>query len=367
MTIGGSKEFAYRAQNEEERDRLVNYVRFKNTAAFDQLKSNMMANIEYAGLENADFMKTFTTATDMSYQMGRGTSMTNKQTVRMYDNLELFNREDYPVETTNKLRRIEKEKDMFAMEGTVFDRLYKDSVLKSVVSEEKQIILRELENNKRMKEMLSDGSVLCKLVITIDDINGTSLIQDKQSGRTYIDLNRTVSRINMHGQVPSKSALPSLMTSIDDTAIDKLMQEYTKIECNDRGEQMIPVDLMKGGMLGVNLTSLARVVKAIYDQMYSVKQKVSKTTQTLTHNALLEVQRRMRIDDYQKLATGATFQKKSGDFALKKVILPSRKALQKKIIDFNKTHLHQSFNHGFYTDRPGRSTSRTAALNTTIN
>lgn len=162
MTIGGNKEFAYQAQNEEERDRLVNYVRFKNEAAFQELKANMMTNIDVASLENTEFMKTFTTATDMAYQMGHGTGLSNKQTVRMFDNLELFNREDYPVETTNKLRRLEKEKDKFSMEGTVFDRLYRDSVLKTVVNEEKQLIVKELENSKRMKELLSDGSVLCK-------------------------------------------------------------------------------------------------------------------------------------------------------------------------------------------------------------
>lgn len=171
----------------------------------------------------------------------------------------------------------------------------------------------------------------------------------------------------MSGQVPSRTGQSAFMTTIDDIAIDKMMQEYTKVETNNKGEYMIPVDLMRDGLLGVNMASIAKVVKTIHDQLYSKKQKVSKSTQTLTHNAFLELQRRLKPDENRKLVTGMSFQKKSGDFTLKKVILPSRKTLQKNLIDFNKTQLHRSFNRGFYTDRPGRSAGRVSGLNTTIN
>lgn len=137
---------------------MINYVKFKNKKMLDMLHINLEANMEYAGLDNCDFANTLMTQTDMTTTP----EMTQKQTVRLFDNLEVFNRENYPIELMTKMKRLEKEKDRFSMDGTVFDRLYKNSVLKSLVEEEKELVMKDLETNKWLKQHIKDYSVLCK-------------------------------------------------------------------------------------------------------------------------------------------------------------------------------------------------------------
>jgi hypothetical protein len=158
MTIGSGSEFGYQIKNESERDRLINFVKSKNDAILDQVKNNMHGNLEYAGLDNCDFMNTFMTQTTST----RPPDLTQKQTVRMFDNLELFNRGNYPLELMTKMKRLEKEKDRFSMDNSVFDRLYKNSVLKPLVGEEKELVMKDLQSNKWIKQQTNNTSVLCR-------------------------------------------------------------------------------------------------------------------------------------------------------------------------------------------------------------
>ena len=49
-----------------------------------------------------------------------------------------------------KLRRLDKEKDKFAYSKSVYDRLYKESTLKPLVMAEKELVIKDLEANKRL-------------------------------------------------------------------------------------------------------------------------------------------------------------------------------------------------------------------------
>jgi hypothetical protein len=158
MTVGNSQEFGYQIKNEVERDRLLNFVKTKNEAVLDLVKTSMHTNVEYAGIDNCDFLNTFMTQTDSTRQP----DLTQKQTVRMFDNLELFSRGNYPLEMMNKMKRLEKEKDRFSMDNSVFDRLYKNSLLKPLVGEEKELVMKDLESNKWVKQQMKHTSVLCR-------------------------------------------------------------------------------------------------------------------------------------------------------------------------------------------------------------
>lgn len=158
MTIGSGNDFGYQIKTEAEKERLINLVKSKNDVILDKVKANMFSNLEYAGIDNCDFMNTFMTQTTST----KNPEMSQKQTVRMFDNLDLFNRGDYPLDLMMKIKRLEKEKDRFSMNRSVFDRLYKNSVLKPLVGEEKELVMKDLESNKWVKNQVRATSTLCK-------------------------------------------------------------------------------------------------------------------------------------------------------------------------------------------------------------
>lgn len=153
-----------------------------------------------------------------------------------------------------------------------------------------------------------------------------------------------------------------MMSQIDAQVLENAMSNLTRVETADeefkQENNMIPVDYLKDGSLAVPITSLGLVVKKIFNQMYNVRPKQTKGTQTMTADALREVQRKVREAVPSQTAT--TFMGgKRPDQTLKKVKLPSRKILQTKLIDFGRAELHQSLNHGFYTERqPSKETDR---------
>jgi hypothetical protein len=169
-------------------------------------------------------------------------------------------------------------------------------------------------------------------------------------------MNRTISRINLPGQGEVKLPIPSLMTQINQEALEQVLTNLTKVDTEEEDfkqeNNMIPVDQLKDGSLGVAITSLGLVIKKIYNQMYNYKTRQTKGTQTMTVDALREAQRKVRETDPSQ--TCATFSgNKRTDYNMKKVLMPSRKILQSKLIDVTKMEFNRTFNHGFYTDREG--------------
>jgi hypothetical protein len=169
-------------------------------------------------------------------------------------------------------------------------------------------------------------------------------------------MNKTISKINLPGHGEVKLPIPSLMTQIDNGALEEVLRNLTRVDTEDedfkQGNNLIPVDCLKDGSMGVPITSLGLVIKKIYNQMYNFKTRQSKGTQTLTIDALREAQRKVRATDPSQTCTGFSGNKRA-EHALKKVSLPSRKVLQAKLLDMTKTEFNKSFNHGFYTDRQG--------------
>lgn len=167
-------------------------------------------------------------------------------------------------------------------------------------------------------------------------------------------MNRTISRINLPGQGEVKLPIPSLMTQIDQGALESVLNNLTKVDIEDEDfkqeNNMIPVDQLKDGTMGVAITSLGLVIKKIYNQMYNYKNKQTRGTQTMTVDALREAQRKLRAGDPSQTCTGFSGNKKA-EYNLKKVLLPSRKILQSKLIDTGKLEFNRTLNHGFYTDR----------------
>lgn len=136
----------------------------RNNQVLETLYQNMVTNLEDAGLENCEFAQTFSSAQGSTID-GPRPSASNKQNVRLYDNMELFKREQFPDEVIRKMKRLDKEREQLTKNGTVFDRLYKDSILKPLVDEEKQKLVRDHETNQWVRELLHEGRVLCRFLM----------------------------------------------------------------------------------------------------------------------------------------------------------------------------------------------------------
>ena len=149
----------YTVQNEDEHKRLLDFVRGKNEFLLDQFQAHLRENIQ-----SNLFPESLRSASKkQSKQRTSFNKLTDKQSVQLYDNLELFSRESFPLEVMKKLRRLDKEKDKFAYSKSVYDRLYKESTLKPLVMAEKELVIKDLEANKRLQQIINDGNILRKL------------------------------------------------------------------------------------------------------------------------------------------------------------------------------------------------------------
>lgn len=151
-------------QDEAEMDKIRWFMSNRNNQVIDDLYQNMMRNLEAAGIENCEFAQTFSSANSTVVEGSRPTG-SDKLKVRLFDNMELFKREHFPDDVIRKMKRLDKERDTLAKTGSVFDRLYRDSILKPLVDQEKQKLVKDHETNQWVRELLHEGRVLCSSCI----------------------------------------------------------------------------------------------------------------------------------------------------------------------------------------------------------
>lgn len=165
--MGGTREYMYHTRDEQEHEKLLEYVRSKNSALLAKLFDNLSLNTAKAGLDTCEALKSVATETDSTLQTQRsqpGPRAAHKlQHVKAYDDLGRFEREKFPTEVLRKLKQLDKEKSALSQGRLVHDRLYADSVLQPIVKEEKQMIIQELESSRRTKALVNEGNVLRRL------------------------------------------------------------------------------------------------------------------------------------------------------------------------------------------------------------
>lgn len=154
----------YHTRDEQEHEKLLEYVRAKNSTLLAKLFDNLSQNASKVGLDNFEQLKSVATETDSTLQTQRSHSNARPgqklQHVKAYDDMGRFERDKFPTEVLRLLKQLDKEKNAFAQGKLVHDRLYANSVLKPIVNEEKKIILQDLQATQRAKALLNETNVL---------------------------------------------------------------------------------------------------------------------------------------------------------------------------------------------------------------
>ena len=157
----------YHTRDEQEHEKLLEYVRAKNSLLLAKLFDNLAHNASKVGLDNFELLKSPAPDADSTLQTQPSHSHPRAgqklQHVKVYDDMGRFERDKLPVEVLRKLKQLDKEKNAFAQGKLVHDRLYTNSVLKPIVAEEKKAILQELEATQRTKARLNEANVLRSL------------------------------------------------------------------------------------------------------------------------------------------------------------------------------------------------------------
>lgn len=167
MAVGGTREYMYHTRDEQEHEKLLEYVRAKNSLLLAKLFDNLSQNASKVTLDNFELLKSAATETDSTLQTQRSHSHARGgkklQHVKAYDDMGRFEREKVPAEVLRRLKQLDKEKNAFSQGKLVHDRLYTNSVLKPIVTEEKKAILQELEATQRTQARINEANVLRSL------------------------------------------------------------------------------------------------------------------------------------------------------------------------------------------------------------
>lgn len=119
---------------------------------------------------------------------------------------------------------------------------------------------------------------------------------DPATGNTYLDIQKSIS-LSRHPDIAKRDLpIPSLLTQIDDRVLESFVEEYNEVDhfelFDTKKNNLIPVEHLKDGGLGVPLNSLGLVIQRLYHQLYRFKNLASTATQTLNHHDWIEMMRR---------------------------------------------------------------------------
>lgn len=156
-----SNEIEIKLSDPVEQQNFLTLVKSKNKGIIEEFEHSLKLGQMETNLDDWEFRKAFL----YDYSPHRTMSTSNPQKPpgdpKRFDNLESFHREDFPRELMRRFKRLDREKELFSRDHLVFNRLYNESVIQPIVQEEKEAMVRNLENARRVNEMVNDGSVLC--------------------------------------------------------------------------------------------------------------------------------------------------------------------------------------------------------------
>ena len=132
------------------------------------MHENLKSNIEKAGINNSVNLKAYVNdseSVDQTAAWSYSQVPTPRQNVKLFDKMNNFEKEKFPLEVLRKMKELDREKDSFSQQGKVYDRLYMNSVLKPLVQEEKALLVKDLEANRWVKTVINEGNLLCRHIV----------------------------------------------------------------------------------------------------------------------------------------------------------------------------------------------------------
>ena len=99
----------------------------------------------------------------------------------------------------------------------------------------------------------------------------------------------------------SRDPRPTYITELNNTILKEVKNEFYEVQSHKvdsaNSNNFIPVEKMSDGEMGITLNSLSLVIHKIFNQIYGLKKRVSKTTQTVPGGSMLSnAERRKKLD-----------------------------------------------------------------------
>jgi len=125
----------------------------------------------------------------------------------------------------------------------------------------------------------------------LDDINGVSLFYNAETGYTFLNLINSIKNYGKDGkrfdsQIEKGTGgwNPTYVTEIDQKLFKKVRKQHKEVQeagvDSTNLNNLIPVEIMRDGQMGVTLASLSLVIHKIFNQIYGLTDRVNKGVQT---------------------------------------------------------------------------------------
>ena len=221
------------------------------------------------------------------------------------------------------------------------------------------------------------------------------MVYDPQTAKTYLDVNKSVYISNDRSSPEPMPPIPSFLTQVDESTINKVVNTFVHVDdttlaserspkgvdssatpgshrsrkgfeshdmqsgFNSSGahperlfkneNNLLPVERLCNGGLGIPLTMLGLVIKKLHNQVYGTKNLATIGTQTLSHDKWLEQPQLQQKDSPRKVPRQVSLEaKKKNEYLLKSGYQTSRQVLQQRVKSFGNSMLSKTVNH---TDR----------------
>lgn len=220
---------------------------------------------------------------------------------------------------SKKLRKLENnynQANMTSNEGNVHERLHNEHIVREIILNEKKVLIEKYEETKWTMNLLDQGVILY-------DINGVTLVYDTDSSKTYLDIRRAVknfkdSENKFDYQSLNRDPRPTYITELNDKILRDVKKEFYEVtshEVNSKNSNnYIPVEQMMDGELGITLNSLSLVIHKIFNQIYGLKERMDKKTQTNATSVILShIERRKKVDYLIRGVRGVNKKKKKNE------------------------------------------------------
>lgn len=205
-------------------------------------------------------------------------------------------------ELSKKLRKLERDYDQAnnnANVQNVHERLHNEHVVREIILNEKRVLIEKYEETKWTMNLLDQGVILY-------DINGVTLVYDTDTSKTYLDIRKAVKNFKdtenkFDYEMLKRDPRPTYVTELNDKILRDVKKEFYEVnsfQIDSRNtNNYIPVEQMMDGEMGITLNSLSLVIHKIFNQIYGLKEKMDKKTQTNAAAVILNsIERRKKME-----------------------------------------------------------------------
>lgn len=205
-------------------------------------------------------------------------------------------------ELSKKLRMLENSYNQANLNNhsaNIHERLHNEHIVREIILNEKKVLVEKYEETKWTMNLLDQGVILY-------DINGVTLVYDTDTSKTYLDIRRAVKNFKDPGnkfdlEMLNRDPRPTYITELNNKILNDVKKQFYDVSSHEveskNTNNYIPVEKMIDGEMGITLNSLSLVIHKIFNQIYGLKDRMDKKTQTNAAAAILSsIENRRKMD-----------------------------------------------------------------------